>query len=184
MKLIVISDIFGKTPALIDLVNELADLYGEIAIINPYNNPTPQFETEQGAYQQFHKVCGQENLFKKALAEVQRSTSRVDILGFSVGGTCAWNLSSQSGCGQIRQCICFYGSRIREHTEAIPQVPTTTIFPCFEVAFNIEPVIKALADKQNTELIRTKYLHGFMNRKSCNFSGEAYKYFIPSIEIE
>ena len=178
MKLIVVSDIFGKTPELIDLVGELSDMYCETVIVDPYNGSFRPFETEEQAYQQFQSESGLERLFENASKKVQHSDSAIDLLGFSVGGTCAWKLSSQSSCKQIRQCFCFYGSRIRENMAAIPQIPTTTIFPRFEVSFNIEPVMKNLSIKKNTEVIKTKYLHGFMNRKSSNFSDEAYKYFI------
>jgi dienelactone hydrolase len=178
MKLIVISDIFGRTSELIDLVDELSDLYSETAIIDPYEGFAYRFETEDEAYQQFQKECGLDKLLQKSSKEVKNSDSAVDILGFSVGGTCAWSLSGQSDFGHIQQCICFYGSRIREKMEVIPQVKTTTIFPHSEVAFNVEPVIEALSEKPKTEVIKTIYSHGFMNRRSCNFSEAAYQYFI------
>ena len=184
MKLIVVSDIFGKTPELIDLVGELSDEYCETVIIDPYNGSSRRFETEEQAYRHFQKESGLENLFEKAAREVQLSDSPVDILGFSVGGTCAWKLSSQSSSKQIRQCICFYGSRIRENMAANPQIPTTTIFPKFEVSFEIEPVLKELSVKKNTAVIKTKYLHAFMNRKSSNFSEEAYKYYIQWLKYK
>jgi dienelactone hydrolase len=179
MKLVVISDIFGRTPELIELIAELADLYCETAIVDPYNGSFRHFETEAQAYQQFQTESGLKNLLEVAAKEIRRSNTQVDILGFSIGGTCAWNLSSQGDVKQIRQCICFYGSRIRDNIDAIPQVPTTAIFPRYEVAFDIDPVIKELSTKDNTEIMKTPYRHGFMNRKSSNFSIEAYKYFIP-----
>ncbi len=182
MKLIVISDIFGKTPELIDLVGELSDHYCETVIVDPYNGSSRFFETEEQAYRYFQKESGLEHLFEKAARVVQRSDSPVDILGFSVGGSCAWNLSSQSPSKQIRQCVCFYGSRIRENMAVVPQIPTTIIFPQFEASFDIEPVLKGLSIKKNAEVIKTKYLHGFMNRKSSNFSEEAYKYFIQWLQ--
>lgn len=178
MKLIVISDIFGRTAELVALVGELSDLYCETAIIDPYDGFSYPFASEDAAYHQFQKECGLEKLLQKSSEEVRKSHSAADILGFSVGGTCAWSLSGQCDFGNIRQSICFYGSRIREKMEVIPNVPTTTIFPHAEVAFNVAPVIEALSEKPRTETIKTKYLHGFMNPKSENFSEEAYQYYI------
>ncbi len=179
MKLIVISDIFGRTLQLVDLIREFSDVYCETVIIDPYEGLSRHFKSEEQAYHQFQRESGLKNLLEKAAQEIRRSDTQVDILGFSIGGTCAWNLASQGDYKQIRLCLCFYGSRIRDYIESVPQVRTTIIFPRLEAAFDIEPVIRQLSKKNNTEVIQTPYLHGFMNKASNNYSEAAYQYFIP-----
>lgn len=72
---------------------------------------------------------------------------------------------------------CFYGSRIREKTELCPQVPTTLVFPRYEEGFELESIIQFIEKKLNVKTIRTNYLHGFMNKKSNNFSATGYRLF-------
>lgn len=177
MKLIVVSDIFGKTEALVQLTDQLSPRYRHVAVIDPYSGESINFKNEETAYQHFQKYCGLNKLNELLGTEIEKSDEKIDILGFSVGGTSAWEISGKSFSKPIRNIVCFYGSRIREKTNISPLFPTSLIFPAIEKGFELEPVIRIVEKKKNVEIIRTELLHGFMNRQSINFSETGYKYF-------
>jgi dienelactone hydrolase len=177
MNLIVVSDIFGKTKSLNQLTAQLSPYYREVAVIDPYEGRNISFENEEHAYQYFQKNCGIATLTARLETEAINSKEKIDIIGFSVGGSAAWEISGKDISTSIRNVVSFYGSRIRGKTNISPQYPTSLIFPAAEKSFELEPVIQAVENKQNVEVIRTNYLHGFMNRESKNFSKKGYKYF-------
>jgi dienelactone hydrolase len=177
MNLIVVSDIFGQTSALNDLVLQFSELYDETVVVDPYDGQNISFLNEENAYKYFQKQCGPDRLKEKLDKEVVASNSPVDIVGFSVGGTSAWEISEKYILKNVRKVVCFYGSRIREKIEITPLLPTSLVFPSFEKDFEVEPVIQAIEKKQNVEVIRTDYLHGFMNKKSINYSEKGYDFF-------
>lgn len=177
MKLIVVSDIFGKTSALIELVNQFSGIYNEISFIDPYDGKTTTFKNEEEAYQHFQQNCGLETLTERLRTNIENSTVPVDIIGFSVGASAVWTISDMRTSNNIRNLVCFYGSRIREKTAISPSFPTVLIFPAFEKSFDLKPVIHALERKKNVKILQTDYLHGFMNKESVNFSEAAYSYF-------
>lgn len=177
MDLIVITDIFGSNLALSELVASFSGQYDTTTIIDPYGGENMRFDDEEAAYRAFQENCGQNKLSEKLETVISGMSSKADIVGFSVGGTCAWSISEKCKLKNIRNITCFYGSRIRERLSVSPQFPTTVIFPKYEKGFDIQPVIHSLKEKQNTEVVRTELLHGFMNKKSINFSEMGYQYF-------
>ena len=182
MNLIVVSDIFGRTSALNTFVNQFYDYYKMIRVIDPYSGENLHFHNEEDAYQHFHQQCGLEQMTDQLRTELDETKDVVDIIGFSVGASAAWEVSGENQYRQIRKVICFYGSRIRDKMEIDPTASTSLIFPKLEKSFDLEPVIQALENKNNTEIIRTEYLHGFMNKESVNYSQAAYKYFSKRLQ--
>ncbi len=177
MKLIVVSDIFGKTASLNQFTAQLSSVYSDVIVIDPYNGQRINFKNEDDAYQHFQQSCGIEELSKRLENEVIKSKEITDIIGFSVGGTAAWEFSGTVVSASVRSAVSFYSSRIREKTNISPNYPTSLVFPVVEKGFDLEPIIKAVENKLNVEVVRTNFLHGFMNRESQNFSETGYKYF-------
>jgi dienelactone hydrolase len=177
MNLIMVSDIFGKTAALNQLAARLSIFYQHVVVIDPYGGQGICFDNEETAYEYFQKNCGLKKLTGLLEGEIESSKATLDIIGFSVGGTSAWEISGKDISKSIRNIVCFYGSRIREKTDISPQVSTSVVFPAAEKSFDLEPVILAVENKQNVAVIRTNFFHGFMNRQSKNFSETAYHYF-------
>jgi len=177
MSLVVVTDIFGISSALNELVASCSELYETTTIVDPYCVVNMHFTYEKVAYQNFMKNCGLNTLAEKLEIVIEGMSSEVDIVGFSVGGTCAWDISANSSFNHIRKITCFYGSRIRDRLSVSPRFSTRVIFPRHEESFDVEPVIQALEKKTNTDVVRTEYLHGFMNKKSINFSATGYQYF-------
>ena len=178
MNLIMVSDIFGKTAALNQLAAQLSIFYERVVVIDPYGGQSICFNTEENAYQYFQQNCGLKKLTELLESAIERSKETIDIIGFSIGGTSAWEISGKDISTSIRNIVCFYGSRIREKTDISPHFSTSLVFPTLEKSFDLEPVILAVENKDNVEVIRTNYFHGFMNRESKNFSETGYKYFI------
>ncbi|WP_051689950.1 dienelactone hydrolase family protein [Pelobacter seleniigenes] len=178
MQLFVISDIFGATPALAELVAGLADCYRQVLIIDPYGGVDMAFPNEAEAYGYFQQHGGPGQLLEQVKTQLRATASPFDLLGFSVGATCAWQVSACHEFKQLRHCSCFYGSRIRDHLDSQPQCPTSLVFPCREKSFAIDPFIDALQNKPNTTAIKTEYLHGFMNSLSQNYSAHGYRFYL------
>jgi len=166
MILLVVSDIFGSTKPLNDFAAQLLSFYSEIIFIDPYGGQNIQFSNEEEAYKHFQINCGIKQLTKQLAEEVEKSKDTVDIIGFSVGGTAAWEISGIETSKSIRSIVCFYSSRIREKTSIVPRFSTTVVFPAFEKSFDLEPIVQAVERNTSVEVIRTNYLHGFMNKKS------------------
>lgn len=176
MNLIIVADIFGITESINQLTTRLSPCYSEVTVIDPYKGQKISFRNEESAYRYFQQHCGIDKLTDLLEKEVINSIEPTDIIGFSVGGTSAWEISGKDSIN-IRKVVSFYGSRIRDKTDISPNYPTSLIFPAKEENFELEPVIKTVENKQNVKIIRTNYLHGFMNRESANFSATGYKYF-------
>lgn len=177
MNVIIVSDIFGNTAALSQFTALLSPFYKNVAVIDPYGGQNIHFNNEANAYQHFQQNCGIDKLTDLLEKEVMKSKETIDIIGFSVGGTSAWEISGKGISANVRNVVCFYSSRIREKTNISPQTSTSLIFPAVEEIFELKPVIQAVENKQNVEVFRTNYLHGFMNKESKNFSEIGYQYF-------
>jgi dienelactone hydrolase len=177
MNLIIVSDIFGRTTSIDRLIRLLSPLYGDVSLIEPYAGERIDFQDEAEAYRHFQQHCGSEKLTALLLKKVAAAQTAVDLVGFSVGATAVWELSANDCSQKMRQVAAFYGSRIREKTDITPKVPTTLIFPAKEEGFNLDQVIQCVENKRLVEIIRTGYLHGFMNCASCNFSYEGSRIF-------
>ena len=57
MSIILVSDIFGVTPSLLEIAQKLKVRF----IIDPYNGKTMQFQNEADAYSYFVKTVGLDN---------------------------------------------------------------------------------------------------------------------------
>jgi dienelactone hydrolase len=184
MKLFVVTDIFGRTEAVNDLVTGMADSYEHIEIIDPYAGKDLPFDDEDDAYRYFNEVCGLGKLTKQLETLLEMQSDPVDLLGFSVGASAVWDMTSRPVSRNIRQAICFYGSRIRAKLDLSPRCRTSLIFPKYERGFDLAETIQLLENRVNVEIIRTDFLHGFMNRLSQNFSESAYVRYLKYLEVK
>lgn len=172
MRLMLVSDIFGDTPALRKLAEAIDT---NASIIHPYHDTTPSFNTEQDAYQYFCDRVGLAQYTQHLFQELSKITEPVFLLGFSVGASAIWQLSEQVEPGKIRLAKGYYGSQIRNNHALTPQFPLELIFPASESHFSVAELMTALQGRQNTSIRQTKFNHGFMNRLSENFSREGYQ---------
>jgi dienelactone hydrolase len=171
MTKVIVSDIFGITPALQDL----AEAVGSVtAAIDPYGGKEMGFGTESLAYEYFMTHVGIP-AYEQQVAACLTEIPKIDLLiGFSVGAAAVWGISSTLSPEKVNRAVCFYGSRIRHAADIIPQIPMDHILPEKEPGFDIEDLAGILIGKPTVTVHRTPFLHGFMNRISPNFNQTGY----------
>lgn len=173
MRYLIVSDVFGRTKALEQLASELS---ASVDIFDPYHSQEMGFENETDAYEYFIKNVGFEKYAEELSSIIQRYSEKLCLIGFSVGASAIWTVSSQKKLTFVSEAICFYGSQIRKQQSTFPQFPVRLIFPAAEKHFS--DLILALSTKEHVAIIKTSYLHGFMNSHSENFNQSAYKKYI------
>mgnify|MGYP001030638792 FL=1 len=178
MKLIIIADIFGKTPALLELAQCLAE---NVQILDPYDGKMMGFASEAQAYDYFTQNVGLDAYYDKVRALLLGIDEPFHIIAFSVGASVAWRLSEQVPNKYLKSATCFYGSQIRHYLAIAPKIPIHLIFPAQEAHFSVEQVMAILKDRANVSIEQVPYLHGFMNKHSVNFNREGYQAFSASL---
>jgi hypothetical protein len=165
-----VTDIFGKTPALVKLAEELdAKL-----IVDPYDGVDMAFESEAHAYSYFSDNVGIEG-YSSILLDTMGSTSSVStLIGFSVGASVIWKLSERLGLKNVNRAICYYGSQIRHFKEVNPLFKIDLVFPKHESHFDVLALQDELSKTKNVNISQVNYLHGFMNLHSNNYNQAAY----------
>jgi len=175
---VIVSDIFGATPALEALAGAIGP---DVAIIDPYGGKTMGFSGERRAYDHFMAHVGI-RAYEKILSSHLADISRVSVLiGFSVGAAAVWGISQTLTPEKTGRAVCFYGSQIRHATHVVPHIPITHIFPEMEPGFSVDDLAAALAGKKNVTVHKTAWLHGFMNPLSQNFSRTGYTAYIDAL---
>jgi len=177
MNTIVVTDIYGKTPALEELCSKLE---GQVQIIDPYKGVFFKFFDEVEAYDYFNDVIGMNSygiLLKKAMLNQDQTFK---MIGFSIGASAIWMNSQNKNIKNIYNAQCFYGSQIRNMTNINPTFPITIVLPSKEEHFSIDELSRKLKEKSHVKIEETTYLHGFMNKLSKNFNEYAYEIFLKS----
>lgn len=170
MNIILVTDIFGKTPALIKLSEE----FNVKVIVDPYGGVDMDFKNEAEAYSYFIANVGFDNYYSILLKTMQSITSVSNLIGFSIGASIVWKLSEKVSVKNVNRAICYYGSQIRNFKEVNPLFKVDLIFPKKEFHFDIQELKNYLSKKKNVNIIQVNYLHGFMNLYSTNYNESAY----------
>lgn len=171
MALILVSDIFGKTPALLMLAKEL----NAESIIDPYNGVDMSFNNESDAYTYFTETIGFEAYVAHLRDVIKAFSTAKTLIGFSIGASAIWRLSETVSTKHVNNAICYYGSQIRNYTEIVPQFDIDMAFPKHETHFDVLALQTELATKAKVKVVKTDYLHGFMNQLSSNYHPIAYQ---------
>lgn len=79
---------------------------------------------------------------------------------------------------QVKHMFCFYSSQIRHFQRINPSCKVDFVMPAFEPDFSIEELSEQLLSKDNVTIHNTLYLHGFMNKRSKNFSHSGYNKYV------
>ena len=107
------------------------------------------------------------NKIKNLLLGVKNEYQKIYIIGFSVGATVAW-LCSEEEC--LDGVVGYYGSRIRNYTQIVPQCPIILFFPQEEQSFSVDELISNLNKKKNIEIYKYFGQHGFSDPYSTKFN--------------
>ncbi len=110
MKKNIVSDIFGRTPALENLCKALGS---NVDIIDPYAGKYMCFKTEQEAYDFFMANVGLEAYCCVLKSKLEKDSIPLILIGFSVGASAIWQVSESFSNKKIKHVVCFYGSQIR-----------------------------------------------------------------------
>jgi len=181
-KLLIISDIFGRTPELQDLASELSGRYDQMHIIDPYDGQIVDLGSEQDAYHYFQEHCSIEKLATLVLEKIAESNVKLDLMGFSVGASAIWFISETRYFEKINTAVCFYGSRIRDMLDKVPRFKVQLVFPILEHHFDVARLASMISKKTHVECIQTKFMHGFMNKRSENFDDAGYRVFLNQMK--
>ena len=88
MRVMLVSDIFGITPALTELANQ----FEGSSIVDPYNGKTMDFENEAAAYSYFINTIGLDNYLvhlSEVVKSIETDTALVDlVLALQQYGAC------------------------------------------------------------------------------------------------
>ncbi|BCS94966.1 dienelactone hydrolase [Desulfoluna limicola] len=175
MTWVVVSDIFGRTPALETLCRELAD---KAEIVDPYGSRFMDFENEADAYACFMETLGVDAYASILASCLSQQPPDATLLGFSVGASAIWQLSGNLLPISVERAVCFYGSQIRHSTDINPPFPIDIILPEREEHFSVSALSEALSSKPKVTIHQSTYLHGFMNPHSTNFDSGGYTRYL------
>jgi dienelactone hydrolase len=170
MNIILVTDIFGKTPALVKLSEEL----NAKIIVDPYAGVDMAFKDEAEAYSYFMENVGFEDYLSILLKMTESITSASTLIGFSIGASIIWKLSENNSVKNVNRAICYYGSQIRNFKKVNPLFEVELIFPKEEFHFDVLELQNELSKKENVKTTKVDYLHGFMNLYSTNYNQFAY----------
>lgn len=179
MSITLVSDVFGITPGLLRLKEEI----GAETIVDPYNGQSMAFNNEADAYSHFVSTVGLEGYVSILFKTLEAFETPTTLIGFSVGASAVWSISSSNERNLVKQAYCFYGSQIRNFTETEPCYRTNLIFPQSESHFDVAELIHKLTNKPNVSISQVEYLHGFMNYYSTNFNEKAYKEYTTLLQL-
>lgn len=174
MKLIAVTEIYGKTPEFEKLIAEISGSYASCVIIDPYDGKCVDFDSEDAAYCYFQENSGLDRLVDLLTQALEDSVEPVELIGFSVGASAVWKVTGQALSRGVARAICYYGSQIRNMTDVDPLCETEVVFPKYETHFDVERLMDRISGKENVRCIKTEFLHGFMNRRSKNFDEAGY----------
>ncbi len=186
MKIIIVSDIFGRTPELEGFMAELPLSLLKEKIVDPYQGVDMKFKNESYAYEYFQKNIGIENYKAIVLKKIKQICNNclddLLLIGFSVGASAIWALSNKLSVHGDIKAVCFYGSQIRSFLNIEPEIKIKLIFPEHEPHFDVANLISKLSHKKQVKCSKVPYLHGFMNKKSNDFNMNGYQYHLQLLK--
>lgn len=179
LKTLVCSDIFGITPELQRLIEQVVSEHW--LTVSPYNEQG-YFKNEAKAYEAFQGAGGIESYISLISQAISSSQQPVALVGFSAGAAAAYVALNQSNVSAESRLLGFYPGQIRHYLDIYNRYPCTLVFPEFETHFDQQLVCKALTKQPNLEQIHTPYRHGFMNDLSAGFCSDGYASFVKGIK--
>ena len=128
------------------------------------------YEEEELAYQNFMGNIG----FEKAKNDVDtlinnlsKEYEQIRIVGFSVGATIAWLCSDNI---YVHKVVGFYGSRIRQYTDIVPNAETVLLFGKQEKSFDPLELKTNLDVYSNVRISIVEGEHGFADPYSSKYN--------------
>ncbi|MGE7929725.1 dienelactone hydrolase family protein [Lysinibacillus xylanilyticus] len=173
-KIFILHEIYGVN----DFIKMQAEAYSNanttVECISLYSdNRIFPYEQEQEAYEYFINEVGFDaplEKITKIILEARTYYDEVLLIGFSVGATLAWRLSTLP----LQGVVCVYGSRIRQYLDVIPSCPTLVILPSHEKSFNVHELKETLDACPSVHTRQYLGQHGFMDFNNPNYHYRSY----------
>jgi len=173
-KVFILHEIYGVN----DFIKAQAEVYSNasttVECISLYlDNKIFPYEQEQQAYTYFINELGFDAPLKQLTEKILEARSQYDevmLIGFSVGATLAWRLSTLP----LQRIVCVYGSRIRQYLDITPSCPTLVILPSDEKSFNVQELKETLDTLPSVHTRQYLGQHGFMDFNNSNYCYESY----------
>ncbi|QGY40561.1 dienelactone hydrolase [Pseudodesulfovibrio cashew] len=173
MRIMLVTEIWGRTPHVERLAAGLGHAANRVSIIDPYGGYDPAFPSEEAAYDTFIGRCGHAAYAERVSEALAEADSPVCLVGFSAGAGAVWAAVCGDNAGRACGAIGVYGSAIRSMTDLDPKVPIELIFPEIEPHFDVAALVRSLRGKPNVSCRTVPQGHGFMNPLSVNYDEAA-----------
>lgn len=168
-KIFILQEIYGLNNFIKEQCTAFKDENTEVESISLYpNNKVFPYSLEKEAYTYFIQEVGFDDPLETISELVFKANEQYDeviLIGFSVGATLAWRLTSLP----LHRVICVYGSRIRQYLDVRPNCPTLVLLPSYEKSFHVNDMKKALHDIHFVQTVQFDGEHGFMDRHNPAF---------------
>ncbi|MEG0258313.1 MAG: dienelactone hydrolase family protein [Lysinibacillus sp.] len=169
-KVFLIHEIYGVNTFIKKQAAAYSDSITTVECISLYPNSLAfSYEQANEAYDYFINNVGFEAPIKhltKLLTEAIREYEEVVVIGFSVGATLAWKLSTLP----LYRVVCIYGSRIRQYVNIQPNCHTLVILPSSEKSFDVNDMKQLLDHIPFVQIAQFPGEHGFMDSNNANYN--------------
>lgn len=173
-KIFILHEIYGVNDFIKLQAETFSNVNTTVECISLYlESKTFPYEQEQDAYEYFINEVGFDAPVEKLTEKILEASAHYDeimLIGFSVGATLAWRLSTLP----LQGIVCVYGSRIRQYMDIIPSCPTLVILPSHEKNFNVHELKQTLDALPSVHTRQYPGKHGFMDYNHSNYCDESY----------
>jgi len=176
-QIFIISDIFGRTPALEQLAQDLAPPGFAVELLDPYKGVDQGFSSQEQAYDAFMAGIGLDDYQKFIKKKLNSYNGTIFLIAFSVGASAVFRLSGNPAFNHVRKAICFYPSQIRHFPDIDPCFDLELIFPNCEPGFDVDKMMAMQKRKETVSCQKAPGSHGFMNKLSPGFHERLYEQF-------
>ncbi|MGE7094210.1 dienelactone hydrolase family protein [Lysinibacillus sp. NPDC048646] len=162
-KIFILHEIYGVNDFIREQALAYNDAYTDVECIHFYSDEKIfSYTQEEEAYAHFTNEIGFDAPLKILARKLKTAIQQYDkvlVIGFSIGATIAWRLSTLP----LHRVVCVYGSRIRQYLDLQPSCPTLILLPSHEKSFNVQDLKQALNHIQYVQTIQFPGEHGFMD---------------------
>ena len=168
--IIIVHEIYGVNSHIFGVCNEFFNHEFDVICPNILERKDSfgYFE-EKEEYENFIKNIGfikMVEIIKTIFNENSFKYKKIFLLGFSVGATAAWILSSML---DFEKVICYYGSRIRDYLDIKPKCEILAFFSDKE-QFDLYNLIEKMESINNVKLCILTGEHGFADPFSKQYN--------------
>ncbi|PJN87732.1 dienelactone hydrolase family protein [Bacillus sp. mrc49] len=171
--IIVLHEIYGLNQHMHDVCDLLAEQRFDVICPNLLERKLVfDYSEEEAAYRHYREqvgFTGAHHTIKTILSDMADAYKQTFIIGFSAGATVAW-MCSEEEC--VDGIVGFYGSRIRNYSELVPQCPVLLFFAQEERSFDVDELISILKAKP-IDIHTFSGKHGFSDSYSSNYDAES-----------